>query len=200
MPVWCKVFWEVGNAIRRVWLTGLQTNGEIWIKKCWFLIRASSWDILSFWAWHSMAKLPQQPLQNESFLQRLKSAGKWSSLHVPSHKWPPSDTFQFLQLIPVYSSAQTGKLQQTSDGHLHDCADRRFAGCTGHRWSQIMGSLMPVSVSALPPPPSTLPVCLCWQNGNLAPISASPDRCREVNLTTKWKSTAIPRSSSIGWG
>lgn len=105
------------------------------------------------------------------------------------------------RLFPVPSSAQTDKLQQTSDRHTHDFfADRRFVGSTGHRWSQIMGSLMPVSASALPPPSSTFPMCLCWQNGNLVPISASPDRRGEVNLTTKWKSTAIPRSSSIGWG
>lgn len=171
-------------------------NKEMLIPHSGILLGYSSILNLTQHGWASTGAL-----QNETFLQRLKSAWKWSFSHVPSHKWPPPDSFQFLQLIPTPSSAQTDKLQQTSDWHLHDSfTNRRFLGCTGHRWSQIMGSLMPVSVSALPPPSSTFPVCLCWQNGNLAPISASPDRRGEVNLTTKWKSTAIPRSSSIGWG
>lgn len=109
MPVWCKVFWEAGNAIRRVWLTGQQTNGEIWIKKCWFLTRASSWGILPFWTWHSMAEPPQQPLQNETFLQRLKSAGKWSS----SRSFPQMTSTRLFPVPSVSSSTLISSDRQT---------------------------------------------------------------------------------------
>lgn len=117
----------------------------------------------------------------------LLEVGKGSYWTKVSHKWPSQTHYLWWHFShsnmfissgstitnkPLIDTCQTLSAKVVPPKKPPNWSSSSIIRLTGHRWSQIIGTLTPVSVLASSPLHLPFPACLCWQNGNLAPISA----------------------------